>query len=48
MQNPKNKKNVNLVSLGCAKNMVDSEILLGGLNQTSLKIASVRGAYARK
>ena len=38
MQNPKNKKNVNLISLGCAKNMVDSEILLGGLNQTNLKI----------
>ena len=34
----KQKKNVNLISLGCAKNMVDSEILLGGLNQTSLKI----------
>ena len=38
MQCPKNKKNVNLISLGCAKNMVDSEILLGGLNQTNLKI----------
>ena len=38
MQKPKNKKNVNLISLGCAKNMVDSEILLGGLNQTNLKI----------
>ena len=37
-QNPKNKKNVNLVSLGCAKNMVDSEILLGGLNQTNVRI----------
>ena len=34
----KNKKTVNLISLGCAKNMVDSEILLGGLNQTNLKI----------
>ena len=32
------RKNVNLISLGCAKNMVDSEILLGGLNQTNLKI----------
>ena len=31
------KKNINLISLGCAKNMVDSEILLGGLNQTNLK-----------
>ena len=38
IQNPRNKKNVNLISLGCAKNMVDSEILLGGLNQTNLKI----------
>ena len=35
---PKNKKNVNLISLGCAKNLVDSEILLGGLNQTNLNI----------
>ena len=34
----KNKKNVNLISLGCAKNMVDSEILLGGLNRTNFKI----------
>ena len=35
---PKNKKNVNLISLGCAKNLVDSEILLGGLDQTNLNI----------
>ena len=35
---PKNKKNVNLISLGFAKNLVDSEILLGGLNQTNLNI----------
>ena len=35
---PKNKKNVNLISLGCAKNLVDSEILLGGLNQTNFNI----------
>ena len=29
---------MNLVSLGCAKNLVDSEILLGGLNKTNIKI----------
>jgi len=29
---------LNLVSLGCAKNLVDSEILLGGLNKTNIKI----------
>ena len=33
------KKRVNLISLGCAKNLVDSEILLGGLKQTNLDIA---------
>ena len=38
MHDNKNKKNVSLISLGCAKNMVDSEILLGGLNQTNLNI----------
>jgi len=32
------KKSVNLISLGCAKNLVDSEILLGGMNQTNLDI----------
>ncbi|OUX33121.1 MAG: 30S ribosomal protein S12 methylthiotransferase RimO, partial [bacterium TMED264] len=35
---PKKKKSVNLISLGCAKNLVDSEILLGGINQTNLDI----------
>ena len=34
----KKKKSVNLISLGCAKNLVDSEILLGGINQTNLDI----------
>jgi len=34
----KDKKTLNLVSLGCAKNLVDSEILLGGLNKTNIKI----------
>ena len=34
----KEKKIVNLISLGCAKNLVDSEILLGGLKQTNLDI----------
>ena len=33
------KKRVNLISLGCAKNLVDSEILLGGLKQTNIDIA---------
>ena len=33
-----NRKSINLISLGCAKNLVDSEILLGGLNQTNLDI----------
>ena len=35
---PQNRKSVNLISLGCAKNLVDSEILLGGINQANLKI----------
>ncbi len=33
-----NRKSINLISLGCAKNLVDSEILLGGINQTNLDI----------
>ncbi|MDC0480618.1 30S ribosomal protein S12 methylthiotransferase RimO, partial [Candidatus Marinimicrobia bacterium] len=31
-------KTLNLISLGCAKNLVDSEILLGGLNQTEVSL----------
>ena len=31
-------KIVNLISLGCAKNLVDSEILLGGINKSDLTI----------
>ena len=31
-------KIVNLISLGCAKNLVDSEILLGGMNKSNLTI----------
>ena len=31
-------KTLNLMSLGCAKNLVDSEILLGGLNKTDLPL----------
>jgi len=31
-------KTLNLISLGCAKNLVDSEILLGGLNKTDLTL----------
>ena len=31
-------KSVNIISLGCAKNLVDSEILLGGLNKSELLI----------
>jgi len=33
----KNKK-LNLISLGCAKNLVDSEVLLGGLKNSSIEI----------
>ena len=36
MENKENKK-LNLISLGCAKNLVDSEILLGGLNKTNIQ-----------
>ena len=34
------KKPLNLISLGCAKNLVDSEILLGGLQQTDVSITA--------
>ena len=37
MENKENKK-LNLISLGCAKNLVDSEILLGGLNKTKIDL----------
>ena len=32
------KKKINIISLGCAKNLVDSEILLGGLKKTNLSL----------
>ena len=32
------QKILNLISLGCAKNLVDSEILLGGLKRSDIKI----------
>jgi len=32
------KKSLNLISLGCAKNLVDSEILLGGLKKTNVSL----------
>tara|TARA_B110000438_G_scaffold43391_1_gene43310 strand:+ start:2241 stop:3527 length:1287 start_codon:yes stop_codon:yes gene_type:complete len=31
-------KTVNIISLGCAKNLVDSEILLGGLNKSKILV----------
>ena len=31
-------KTVKIISLGCAKNLVDSEILLGGLNKSEINI----------
>ena len=31
-------KTLNLISLGCAKNLVDSEILLGGLKKTQVSL----------
>ena len=33
-------KMVNLISLGCAKNLVDSEVLLGGLTKSGTKITN--------
>ena len=33
-------KVVNLISLGCAKNLVDSEILLGGMDKSNLTITN--------
>ena len=32
------EKVVNIISLGCAKNLVDSEILLGGLHKSDLVV----------
>lgn len=36
----KNPKKVSLISLGCAKNLVDSEVLLGGLKHEKFSIIS--------
>ena len=32
------KQKISLVSLGCAKNLVDSEILIGGLKSESYEV----------
>jgi len=37
----KSAKNIYLLSLGCAKNLVDSEILIGGLKQSNFLITSI-------
>ncbi|NQU28226.1 MAG: 30S ribosomal protein S12 methylthiotransferase RimO [Candidatus Marinimicrobia bacterium] len=34
------KKNINLISLGCAKNLVDSEIIVGGMKTSGLNIVN--------
>ena len=34
----KDRKKLHLISLGCAKNLVDSEILLGGLKNTQYDV----------
>ena len=34
-------KNIFLLSLGCAKNLVDSEILIGGLKQSNFFITEI-------
>ena len=34
------KKNISLISLGCAKNLVDSEVLIGGLKSEDYKIVN--------
>ena len=36
----KENKTLNLISLGCAKNLVDSEILLGGLDKTNISVTN--------
>ena len=36
------KNKISLVSLGCAKNLVDSEILIGGLKSEDYKISAVK------
>ena len=36
----KDNKTLNLISLGCAKNLVDSEILLGGLDKTNISVTN--------
>ena len=35
------RKKLHLISLGCAKNLVDSEILLGGLRNTQYDVTEI-------
>ncbi|HDY74996.1 MAG TPA: 30S ribosomal protein S12 methylthiotransferase RimO, partial [Candidatus Marinimicrobia bacterium] len=35
------KHKINIISLGCAKALVDSEILLGGLKQNQVEITNI-------
>ena len=37
-----NKNKISLVSLGCAKNLVDSEMLIGGLKSENYDIVNKR------
>ncbi|MEJ2051009.1 MAG: radical SAM protein [Calditrichota bacterium] len=41
-----NKKKIHLISLGCAKALVDSEVLLGGLRQQEFEVAEKAGDAA--
>ena len=34
----KNKNNISIISLGCSKNLVDSEFLIGGLKSENYEI----------
>ena len=39
------EKVVNIISLGCAKNLVDSEILLGGLHKSNVAVTDNPVSY---
>jgi len=37
----KSRKKIHLISLGCPKNLVDSEILIGGLKRQEFEIVNI-------
>ena len=39
------KENISLISLGCAKNLVDSEVLIGGLKSENYNLVDLNKVH---